>query len=509
MKKRWIILIILVLLIGFGCYNFFVPHGGPRRAVANYKDLLRARGESLELQTLHAVERPGRNAANEFLWFRAAWNSPRDNLYITAKHMLAPGFAVVGHTNISAAQMSTYATNKLRAAQLRELLRGAKLDFNLDYLKGKMLLLPQLATLNATTMCLGDTTMQALHENDLDEATQDICAAVDLMRAWGDEPLLISCLVRLACVRISIGFTWEALQHDGWTDAQLAAMQSDWEQLDIISPLGTVLSGERAFGENAMSKARTAKSYAGLQGGEAPGFGDWIGSLMTDGKKTLREAYDRFPKFWKWKSYWSFDEEHCFLELASAAVDASRKLATNRVFVPIYSSLMLQSSNIADAHRGGLQQYLLITQDMMTDDGYTEHGIYLSTMKKAAQAEAARGLLITAIALKRYHVRNGKWPDSLEQLVPDFLGKTPLDFMDGKPLRYKPVPGGQYRLYSVGLNGKDDGGNPSEPGLPWRPGLNINFTEGLDIVWPQRAAEQEMQDFEARRGTNTNAVPSK
>jgi hypothetical protein len=65
---------------------------------------------------------------------------------------------------------------------------------------------------------------------------------------------------------------------------------------------------------------------------------------------------------------------------------------------------------------------------------------------------------IVACALERYRLAQGQFPDSLEPLSPRFLEKMPHDIITGAPLVYRRTPDGQFILYSVGWNEKDDGG---------------------------------------------------
>jgi hypothetical protein len=72
---------------------------------------------------------------------------------------------------------------------------------------------------------------------------------------------------------------------------------------------------------------------------------------------------------------------------------------------------------------------------------------------------------IAGLAVERYRLANGRWPDALEQAVPKFLASVPLDPYDGKPLRFRRLEDGVV-VYSVGPDGQDDGGklnrkNPS------------------------------------------------
>jgi len=65
--------------------------------------------------------------------------------------------------------------------------------------------------------------------------------------------------------------------------------------------------------------------------------------------------------------------------------------------------------------------------------------------------------LLLAFALALYHCDHGIYPKSLDALAPKYLAKIPQDMFSGKPLIYRPTEN-DYLLYSVGLNGNDDGG---------------------------------------------------
>ena len=119
----------------------------------------------------------------------------------------------------------------------------------------------------------------------------------------------------------------------------------------------------------------------------------------------------------------------------------------------------------------------------------------LSAIRKVAGAETIRDVVITAIALKRYELRHHHLPDTLDEIVPDLLKSVPIDYMDGQPLRYRRNADGTFLLYSVGENGKDDGGNGS-----WDPNIHLigyswQYYRALDWVWPQPATPEEIQNF--------------
>lgn len=81
-----------------------------------------------------------------------------------------------------------------------------------------------------------------------------------------------------------------------------------------------------------------------------------------------------------------------------------------------------------------------------------------------------------ALALERYERAEGRYPESLQTLVPKYLEEIPLDpFTDRKTLTYRPGPDrdSPYLLYSYGPDGKDNDGTA---GIPEdRPGSDIVF----------------------------------
>ena len=117
-----------------------------------------------------------------------------------------------------------------------------------------------------------------------------------------------------------------------------------------------------------------------------------------------------------------------------------------------------------------------------------DHGT--SFIGRAAEAEARRDILLTALALERYRLAYGLYPFILDGLPDNFKKTAPTDFMDGQPLRYWLTADGNFILYSVGLDGVDDGGKLPLPGaesMPWDGKGNFLVPTNVDLVWPRPA----------------------
>src|SRR5206468_7335626 len=82
--------------------------------------------------------------------------------------------------------------------------------------------------------------------------------------------------------------------------------------------------------------------------------------------------------------------------------------------------------------------------------------------KHLAVAKMESRLARIALALAAFHAEHADYPQSLGQLVPEYLPAIPDDFFVEKPLVYARTAGG-YTLYSVGPNMTDDGGKSAKP----------------------------------------------
>ncbi|MEX2673537.1 MAG: hypothetical protein WD294_15675 [Phycisphaeraceae bacterium] len=94
----------------------------------------------------------------------------------------------------------------------------------------------------------------------------------------------------------------------------------------------------------------------------------------------------------------------------------------------------------------------------------------------ADRTEMLEDLERVAIALGGYRAEHGRYPESLEALVPDLLAAVPQDIFDteGGHVRYL-LEDDRVVIYSVGPNGEDNGGVDFD-----------DFRKGdLGMAWPR------------------------
>jgi hypothetical protein len=85
-----------------------------------------------------------------------------------------------------------------------------------------------------------------------------------------------------------------------------------------------------------------------------------------------------------------------------------------------------------------------------------------------------------ACAIQRYALTEKTLPSSLNQVLPHYLERIPVDIVNGEPMRYR-SNGKDYVLWSIGWNEKDDGGEASSG--------EQSPEKKLDWVWKGRLPE--------------------
>lgn len=90
------------------------------------------------------------------------------------------------------------------------------------------------------------------------------------------------------------------------------------------------------------------------------------------------------------------------------------------------------------------------------------------------------------IALELYRRAHGVWPESLAELTPGYLPQLPVDRLTGKPLAYRMIDGRPV-VYSIGIDGDDDGGRPPVD----KAGGVDNYKASATYNWARGAQDAE------------------
>jgi len=232
---------------------------------------------------------------------------------------------------------------------------------------------------------------------------------------------------------------WEGLVHHRWNDRQLAALQQQLAGMDLLAEYHVAVRGQtfvymnladqiQAFFENRRSTA-----------------GDQLQKESAPFVLLVRTFYPRGwlyqDKVWMYRFYERRADVFKALETANAGEGNAELRRATDPFLLIFMVPRLRE----------------------TFQGSMEEALFLQTACQEA---------VAACALERYRLAQGRYPDTLEALVPEWLKEVPVDLLDpkGGKLKYRREGDGGFVLYSIGLNRVDDGGNPAPAHKEWHGG---------------------------------------
>ena len=99
--------------------------------------------------------------------------------------------------------------------------------------------------------------------------------------------------------------------------------------------------------------------------------------------------------------------------------------------------------------------------------------------EKSAIGVAELRVAQVVLAAERYRLaHNNSLPNSLADLVPQYLPSVPADSFDGKPLRFKTIPQRGYMVYSIGKDREDDGGIHK----PLKPTVGMRYDLAMSVL---------------------------
>jgi hypothetical protein len=482
--------------VGFVCAVFagwiVLRHYRAKAALAKYEQQLLARGEKLTFYELSPPLPPGENKAFDLVGTCASF---RTGAVLTvnappALQSIAPGKAVVitkqaewsMHPRQASFRWEQLADdlklNSQAREHLRAVVRSPVLRYPLNY-QGLSTLLPHLGRLKTAAQHLSASALYNMREGRMEEAIVDIETIVLLSRFTADEPILISQMVRIAVVSIALQDCWPLLHTDGVLDEQLARLQRILD-IDLTAGMLQAVRGERVMVRDAIHMVRS----------DELGFEDLLksfGSFADDADGSLpyndeiRGAVRAAVILPMWRFVWSYEDELHALEGVEGIAQAIEQSRAQRSVGPLKSA-------------GDRMERKLRNDSADKSWSYWMTRLFLTTPAqgpmRAFRCQTHVEMTRTAMALKRYHLRHRKYPQTLEQLVPEFLATQPVDWMSGQKLLYRQERD-SFVLWSVGDNGIDDGAKPdqSEP---------CNLLEGPDIVWPQPASDAEVEQYYER-----------
>jgi len=502
MKKWWVKLLLVLVFILLALSTWFIGSGTQSRdMVERYRKQLLAAGERLDIDafTPPRVD-PDKNGAA--LFDKAGWYiAPRGMSLVstnppTPMEIVAPAKARVlwQQDEIISVKYSRQSTNTWTDIEgdlanqnsAVELLQQAaaypEFDFGIDYHQPSAQV-PHVSKLREAVALLSARVIFDLHHGDTDAAARNLHTLLMIANAGKNEPIISSQIMRAALLQTALAVQWEFLQATNLTDEQLSMLQTNWMGANFVKPA-----------EITFLRARTTIP-ADIKGDNRFGPRGHASIGLVGGGFNSPQRFVRSMKFRLgdalWRESWCYDDELRLMELCSVMADTMRQAETNGYFKDALAS---RERQIVALGLNRTNADSLRNQFGSDYADYTPQSVraLASQMDRMISVEAWRKCAVVAIALKRYELRRGTLPKELNALVPDFLSKVPRDPIDERPLRYRLNADRTFLLYSIGVDGVDDGGDATAISSS---AFYSQWQLGRDWVWPQPATSAEIKYY--------------
>jgi hypothetical protein len=292
-----------------------------------------------------------------------------------------------------------------------------------------------------------------------DEALADLQVIGKLVDALEGQPTLVSAMIRVAVSQLYMQGFWEGCGAGQWKDHHLRHFQERFKSVHLVKAVDHALHvGERngilLLVEKSLASGSTSPFW--VQG--EPTLGERLEWLLIP-HGWIRQDLANYCRVMQ--SCGLTRGEVSALNVSPSALDRRGEALLAELespwhkYHPYWRLTVIGVPNLVKAHRTAIRNETVIQQ------------------------------AIIVCGLERYRMARGKYPERLVDLPPEFLDAIPHDPIGGQAMRYESTQAGDFLLYSIGWNEKDDGGKPafSKEGLP-----SWSFSEG-DWVWPSKMAK--------------------
>jgi hypothetical protein len=309
----------------------------------------------------------------------------------------------------------------------------------------------QLASCNYRDVvrCLLARAMLRLHTGRWEEAWQDILACHRVGRLATQAPFFVDSLIACTCENKACAVT-ATLAHGAPLSPQEAAdLQSQFRQLPASQSLCNVVDwGERLFQLGwFLEIVRDGHQFEtfGLRDDRKKTLARLLNDPHVDWNESLRYANEWQSQIAEAMGKPTFDERKEAIKRLDDRVKGLDKEAEKYFAAdaqpPADAATVKARARIA-------VHCILGGTDWVRPELNCEYN-----------RRACRSVALLSLALARYRAEHqGEYPKTLAELTPKYLAEVPKDPFGDGDLHYK-REGDGYVLYSVGINGRDDGGH--------------------------------------------------
>ena len=296
--------------------------------------------------------------------------------------------------------------------------------------------------------------MLRLNDGKVDEAWGDLLACHRLARLVGQGPTAVEALVAVTVDAIAFTGDQGLLQHAKLTAAQAQRMRNDLAELPPMPGmanrinlnerfiyLDSVLTVPRDRHFSLTANLKSIEMFGGETTGMVQPFLDNLGNTEIDWDVVLRTGntwYDRVVAAWRESNH--SERRKAIGEIKNDMNNMAAARRTRR-----RCAAMAGDPRKAISEQLGKIFVVEFLPAVFTPAAAAD--------RNAMQFELTK----LAFAMAQYRADHDSYPEKLADLVPKYVTEVPQDIFNDSDLHYTREDDG-YLLYSVGSNGRDDGG---------------------------------------------------
>ena len=325
--------------------------------------------------------------------------------------------------------------------------------------------LPHLSDLKKCAQVLQLRAIAELQAGQGEQALADVKLMLRLAEAIRTDPVMISYPVRQSIIVMAIQPIWEGLADRQWSETEMKEINRTLRPLDLIADWQACLRAERASVIGTIEHFRKHRDETAILlivsiCPQSLEMLDGLGHVLPNLPVSITQYFDPLMQYLPGESI-----GHMMIKLPPDGWYELNKVSLAK----LYQEQMFQIADV-EKHRMSRQKVVDIMSVFDQERGslrrFGPQDVFSSLLipgttilaQRVAISQNSVDMASVACALECYHLIHGSYPQSLAALAPEFIPTILPDVVSGEPLCYRPTDDGRFTLYSVGWNGKDDGG---------------------------------------------------
>jgi hypothetical protein len=320
-------------------------------------------------------------------------------------------------------------------ALIRQALQRPYARMEGNYAEPEQIPIPNFLAVRTLAQTLGARAQCHFLLGQPEEALRDLTLLNDSCRHVMEEnkPMtLMSAMINVAVRGLSAGVIADGMRLQVWREPQLAALEEQLKQINLLLPVKQAFETERAlmsyYLETAPSKRMVELVF------------DQPARKLTSSEALEKSVLAEFiPRGWIYKN---LAVGVNFYARVTASLDPANQI--------VFFDKMSAADRDMAATLSHWSPYNFILLRMIPN------------LNRAFQTTAHNQTLVhqalIACALERYRLARGEYPVTLDALIPQFIDMIPHDVIGGQLPHYRRAADGTFILYSIGWNGRDNGG---------------------------------------------------